>query len=498
MKKNNNKKLYIIFTILLIIFSISIVEKTMQNDTFFTIPIAKEMIERGGLDGIDHLTQHEKLKFTHSGWIFDLIIYGVYSVFDFFGIYILTILITIIISIVVFNTLLKEENNILLSFIVTLFAMFISSGVFAARGQIFSFLIFTIEIYAITRLEKTGKKRYIITLLILPIILANTHDTVWPFYFVMFLPYIAEGIVSKIKLLNENEPYKIVVKDIKQLKVMIIIMIVSAITGLITPVFGTAYINLFTVMEGVSKTFIQELQTVDIFSSIPLLTIVFLIIGIIGFTKTKIRLKDLLYVFGFTILSFMAARNCYFLYLLGIISICNIITEFLKTYNKNKDLENITNSLEKNKIYLIILIIIIALISLAGITSNMNKEYIDETRYPVETVKWIKNNIDIENMTIYNQFNYGSYLELNGIKVFMDSRSGIYCEEFTEGSTIMTDYINVEEGIVNYKSIFENYGITHVMLTNDSLINQYICYDSEYECIYQDDNFVLYEKNVDI
>lgn len=494
----NNKKLYIIFTILLIIFSMSIVEKTMQNDTFFTIPIAKDMIERGGLDGIDHLTQHENLKFTHSGWIFDLIIYSVYSILDFFGIYILTILITIMISIVIFNTLLKEQNNILISFIITLFAMFISSGVFAARGQIFSFFIFAIEMYSITRLESTGKKRYIVTLLILPIILANTHDTVWPFYFIMFLPYIAEGIISKIKLLNTDEPYKIIVKDIKCFKTIIIIMIVSAITGLITPVFGTAYINLFNVMKGVSKTFIQELQTVDIFSTVPLLTIVFMIIGIIGFTKTKIRLKDLLYVFGFTILSFMAARNCYFLYLLGIISICNIITEFLKTYNKNNDLEKITDLIKNNKLYLIILIIIVILISLVGITSNINKEYVNKESYPVDAVNWMKNNIDIENMTIYNQFNYGSYLELNGIKVFMDSRSGIYCEEFTNGSTIMIDYINIEDGVVNYKEVFENYGITHVMLTNDSLINQYIYYDSDYECIYQDDNFVLYEKNVDI
>lgn len=493
-----NKKLYIIFTILLIIFSMSIVDKTMQNDTFFTIPIAKDMIERGVLDGIDHLTQHENLKFTHSGWIFDLAIYGAYSVLDFFGIYILTIFITIIISIVIFNTLLKEKNNILLSFIITLFSMYISSGVFAARGQIFSFLIFTFEMYAITGLVNTGKKRYIITLLILPIILANTHDTVWPFYFVMFLPYIAEGIISKIKLLNNERPYKIIVEEIKSFKIIIIIILISLITGLITPVFGTAYINLFTVMKGVSKTFIQELQTVDILSSIPLLTIIFLILGIISFTKTKVKLKDLLFVFGFTILSLMAARNCYFLYLLGIISVCNIITVFLETYQKTDNLEKITLLLEKNNIYLILLIIVIVVISLVGITNNMNDEYVNNTSYPVDAVEWMKNNIDIENMTIYNQFNYGSYLELNGIKVFMDSRSGIYCEEFTEGSTIMKDYLDVDDGFINYKEIFNKYGITHVMLTNESVINQYICYDSEYECIYQDDNFILYAKNVDI
>lgn len=489
-----NKKLYIIFTILIVILTVGIVEKTMQNDTFFTIAIARDMIERGGLDGIDHLTQHEGLNFTHSGWIFDLIIYGAYSLLDFLGIYIITILVSIVIFLVLFNIFLKEENNIVLSFIFTIFSMFIAKNVLAARGQIFSFLIFVIELYAIVGLERTGKKRYIVSLLILPIILANTHDTVWPFYFVLFLPYIAEAIVSKIKILVNDNPYKIEVKEINHWKTMLIIMLISAVTGLITPVFGTAYINLFTVMDGVSKSFISELQQVNILSTMPLFIIIVLSLGIIGFTKTKVRLKDLLFVFGFIILSLMAIRNCFFLYLLGIVSVCNILTAFLKTYKKEYYLEYITNIVVNNKFCMICIILLIFLISVGGVVGKLEDEYVDEFNYPVEAVEWMKKNVDLENMKIYNGFNYGSYLELHGIKVFMDSRSGIYCEEFTEGSTIMTDYLKIENGRENYKELFDDYDITHALIYNYSLINQYICEDDDYECIYQDDNFSLYER----
>ena len=105
--EKKNKKLYVIFLIFIVILSIGIVEKSMQNDTFFTIAIARDMIDRGGLDGLDHLTQHEGLNFTHSGWIFDLIIYGAYSAFGFFGIYLVTIIVSIIIFIVLFNVFLK-------------------------------------------------------------------------------------------------------------------------------------------------------------------------------------------------------------------------------------------------------------------------------------------------------------------------------------------------------------------------------------------------------
>ena len=86
-----NKKLYIILAIVVIIFSIGLVEKPIQNDTFFTIPIGKYIIENGGLDGYDHWSWHEGLEFTHSGWIFDLIIYYTYMAFDFQGIYVFTV-----------------------------------------------------------------------------------------------------------------------------------------------------------------------------------------------------------------------------------------------------------------------------------------------------------------------------------------------------------------------------------------------------------------------
>ena len=371
-------------------------------------------------------------------------------------------------------------------------------GVFTARGQIFSFLIFLLELHAIYGLVNTGKKKYIFILLILPIILANTHDTVWPFYFVMFLPYIAEFIISKIKFLKNEENYKIIVEENENIKIMFIIIFISLLTGLLTPVFGTAYINLFAVMDGVSKDFIQELQITDIFEKGQLLFIIFSVLGILIFTKTKVKTVDILYVFGFSVLALMAERNIYFLYLLGTPFVINIISDCIETYKKEESVLNLTNKIFQNKFVIFLGALVVIAYSINGITRNMNKKYIDELMYPVDAVAWMKKNVDIENMIIYNSFNYGSYLELNEIKVFIDSRSGIYCEEFSDGSTIMLDYLNIERGLVHYNEVFEQYDITHVFIRNDSLINQYICYDTEYECIYQDDIFVLYEKITDI
>ena len=61
-----NKKIYLIYVILIIIFTSSIVEKRMQNDTFFYIPIGKYIAETHGIDGLDHWSIHENLRFTYS------------------------------------------------------------------------------------------------------------------------------------------------------------------------------------------------------------------------------------------------------------------------------------------------------------------------------------------------------------------------------------------------------------------------------------------------
>ena len=63
MKKN--KKVYIVLLITIAFFSLSLVNKTMQNDTFFYIPIGEHIAKTHTIDGIDHWSFHENLRFTY-------------------------------------------------------------------------------------------------------------------------------------------------------------------------------------------------------------------------------------------------------------------------------------------------------------------------------------------------------------------------------------------------------------------------------------------------
>ena len=63
--KNKNKILYIILIFLIVIFTFVIVDKTFQNDTFDNIPIGKFIVENKCVDGLEHWSFHENIKFTY-------------------------------------------------------------------------------------------------------------------------------------------------------------------------------------------------------------------------------------------------------------------------------------------------------------------------------------------------------------------------------------------------------------------------------------------------
>ena len=135
------------------------------------------------------------------------------------------------------------------------------------------------------------------------------------------------------------------------------------------------------------------------------------------------------------------------------------------------------------------------IVSINNFASHLKENYVDDLIYPVEETSYILNNLDYENIRLWTHYNFGSYLELNGIKVFIDSRAEMFIEEMNENCTILEDWYLVCRGGKSYKEIFEKYNITHVLLYNDELINLYIKDDKDYNLIYKTGTFSLYEKN---
>ena len=192
---NSRVKFGVIAIILIGIFCIAITPVTLQNDTFYTIKIG-EHIDQYGVDMKDPFSWHEGLPYTYPHWLYDLITYYIYSAFGMDGIYVCTCILSVILGISLYIVNAKLTKNKVVSFFLTIGVMYLIRSYIAARAQLVTFILFVLTVFFIEKFLQTKKVRYAVPLIIIPVLIANLHVAVWPFYFVLFLPFIAEYLIA--------------------------------------------------------------------------------------------------------------------------------------------------------------------------------------------------------------------------------------------------------------------------------------------------------------
>ena len=545
-----NKKNKIIFNILAVIcivmFCFAVTPITLQNDTYYTIAIGKHITENG-IDMMDPFSWHENLPYTYPHWLYDVAIYGVYKFFGFTGIYISTIILASILGITMYFTNNKITKNQLVSFILTVGAMYALKGFIAARAQLVTFILFTLELCFIEMFMQSKKKRYLIGLVLIALLIANLHVAVWPFFFVIFLPYIAEYIIayirdkhlihkiyvgdikSKIRKLEKSNkkdkeekiielkdkmnnaidkfdkfkkkqqevsenPYRIKIEKNDSVKWLIIVMIICIFTGLITPLGDAPYTYLVKTMQGNTTQSISEhLPIVLGNKTVELFTIVLFLVILI-FTDTKIKLRDLFMVAGLTYLTLKSQRQFSMLVIFGVYVLNKLISDIFEKYDK-QGTENFIKIMT-TWIGRILTILFFIAISWFIFKDKADNKIVDERSYPVQAAQYIKENLDLENIKLYNEYNYGSYLLFEGIPVFIDSRADLYAPEFNnQDKDIFSDFITIVNINKYYEEMFDKYEFTHLILQKNAKLNIFLSRDDNYKELYSDDYFVVYERN---
>ena len=103
-KKVNLKKIiiYISLILILFIFILGIVPKAFQNDTLFDISLGEKYINYG-LNTQDNFSIHKNLEYTPQHFLVNIFTYYIHNYFGFFGLYIWCIILTCILSILLYT-----------------------------------------------------------------------------------------------------------------------------------------------------------------------------------------------------------------------------------------------------------------------------------------------------------------------------------------------------------------------------------------------------------
>ena len=541
---NINVNFTIVAIILIAIFCVCVTPVTFQNDTYYTIKIG-ELIKNNGIDMMDHFSWHENLSYTYPHWLYDFCTYLIYSIGGFKGVYIITCVLSAILGISIFLVNSKLTKSKSISFIITMGVIYALKPYIAARAQLVTFILFIWELFFIEKFIENRKIGYGIGLILISTLIANLHVATWPFFFVLFLPYIGEYLIAivsdiiiykKCKMLvikhkmkkaqkkndierlkelqiklqeqedknlkikdkreNKNNSYKLVIKRKENVKFLIIIMIICAFTGLLTPLGDTPYTYLYKTMKGNTTQNISEHLPLTLINNTNAMCVLVIFLAILIFTKTKIRLSDLFMLSGLCYLMFSTRRQFSIFVLICSVILTKFIVDLINTYTK-KGIKEFEEAF-RNVLVVISLTVLIGLMSYDAVKPKFGNEFVDSKSYPVEACDYILENIDLSTARFYNEYNYGSYMLFRGIPVFIDSRADLYAPEFSgnKDEDIFTDFINTSSISKFYEDTFKKYNITHIITGKNSKTNMLITktHDKNYKEIYSDDNFIIYER----
>ena len=545
MKKEKEQSIIfnIVVVVCIILFAFAISPKTLQNDTYYTIAIGEHIYNDGifNLNSTKDIFSWHDITYTYPHWLYDFGIFLIYNSFGQDGIYASTIILTSILGLIIYALCSSTSKNKAVSFIITILAMWLIKPYIAARAQLFTFVLFGLTVYFIEMYLEKHKKRYLVYLLIIPLIIANAHCAVFPFYFVLYLPYIAEFLLealidldlaqrvykivlkitlkfvrkdsTKIKIQSKIDkipekinkkrkvrekvranPYKIKVTKNYFVIPLIIVMLVSVFTGLLNPAGNGAYTYLYKTMQGNTTDSINEHQPLILFNSEEFLFAILIFLAILIFTDTKIKLSDLFMLVGLTALAFKTKRQISMFAIFCAPIMTKLISAMFEKYDNkayDKFMQFAGGVLGASAI-----ILTMAIISIDMLKPILKTPYIDESAYPVKAADWMIKNLDVKNMKLYNEYNYGSYLLFRGIPVFVDSRADLYAPEFNGKKDIFSDALNIAGIALNYKTAFEDYGVTNVITYSNAKLAMLLEDDSNYIKLYEDDNFKIFEKLV--
>ncbi len=512
----------------LIFLCICLTPHPLQNDTFYLVKIGNHIIN-SGIDLKDHYTWVADLTYTYPHFLFNILCYAFYALLDWNGLYILSIILFSFFACSLFFILKYETKKFIsshpllapstkkfvsiLPFLLGMLSVILLPIFVSARSQIITYTVFVWEIFCLIRLFETKQVRFMFLLAFLSWLVAICHATIWPFFFILFLPFIAEFLITKFfkkkskkasltSLVNKFEPVPKFAKGTG--KLLSFALILSMLVGLLTP-GRICYTAIFKIMQGSTQDSIIEHAPLVLKENPEAIVIILLFFIVFAFTKARLRPRDFFLFAGLFALSFLSTRHLSFLLTIAFIPLLHLLLSWSEFVNP-KFFEGIIKLTPKP-----LILFVIAILASLQFIEELRKPLLDPSIAPTEAVAFLKEHypsikdidlnsnraISTENVVhLFNGYDFGAYLLSQDIPVFIDSRVNIYTKPFSANleSDIFEDYKTIKTGEPEAFDLIEKYGITTLLLTKDDTLGKILARDSGYKEIYSDELYVIYEK----
>ena len=357
-------------------------------------------------------------------WLFEILVYALFTKLGLMGILVFTVSMSFLIALVLHGALRQAR----LPFIVEVFPMAAALGAMSSllspRPWLFSILFFTVELFILFHVRRTGKIAPLVALPPLFVLWANLH--------IQFIYGLAVlGLFLMEVLLSQLPSLKLYPRHRPNISLgrMSFLLLACLLATLITPYHFRLYTPIW---EYVGQTgafqVVMEFLPLSFRSLTDWLVIGLTIVAafVLGWQRAWLPFPTLLLLMG-TFLAFRARRDVWVLALAAVF----IISEFGGFVRSEPSF-----SFTKVRIICVIVVLTVAiyLIGLRRQISEQQLESVAERRFPVAAVKFINE----KNFPgpLYNHFNWGGYLiwALPRLLVSMDGRTNLHGDQRIEQS----------------------------------------------------------------
>lgn len=478
--------LFAIFGVLIFVLLISKIP--LQNDTLFDIKLGEKYLTEG-INTNDDFSIHENLKYVSHHFLVNIITFLVYNTFGFVGLYLLEILLTLVIAFLFFTANKIFLKNTKLAYFTVFIEMLFMLPFISVRAQMYSYILFLVEIICIEKFLSTKKFRYLALLSVLPLFIINFHAGTIFFYFIIIGVYLLSYIrVNTVKLEND-------IARKGNLKYLFIPIIIGSILMFINP-FGidSVLYSIKTLGNSFITENISEFQSANIANALIAYIYMFIWINVYIFTNKKIKTYQMFFLYGTMFMTLISIRHFSLMVIVSLTNVEHLISVIKTMYNKY------ICGIKKEKINTINVIMcstymVVMFVTGAFFGKPDSYEFLPEEEYPLKGMEYINSNIP-ENSRIFNEYTWGSLMMLNNRKVFIDSRADLYTNEYNKGTNVALDYIDAIQCKKDFNKIFEKYNIDYLFISTDSNLYYNVENNPNYETLYKYKNCAVIKVNI--
>jgi len=316
---------------------------------------------------------------------------------------------------------------------------------------------------------------------LLSVLLVNFHAALWPFFFIIFIPYLFDSFKFHFWFIN-GEGYP-------RIKILIA-LVVSFFAGFLNPYGLKSMTYLFRSYghQSISKN-VMEMQSPNFQtgSGLFVFLVLFAVVLVLIVSKNStLKLRYALLMLGTSFMALSSLRN------LSLFAVCGMPMIAFVIRDLNPGTAVAKKIPRRTQITMVVAYIVIVLVCFSINLSDSYKHQDDGL--PNDAIAFIQKEYKSDNIRLFTDYNWGGYAEFKGLKPFIDARAEVFLKVNNGKEDILDDLLDVDSGRLYYTDFIKKYRLNVFLLEKDVLLDVYLSKDSAYHKVFESKEFVIYDN----